>query len=254
MLESLTRDGDALVATVCDAAAHGLSPGDRVVFSDVVGFDGLNDAAPQIVSETSGPYAFKVTLDEALATRLAGMFVRGGYVHQRERIVVEDDARRRRTDEKDPRGSGFASRRTDETSFREFPAGSEDTFLAPALPANLPVRVREHFEAHANVRVPAACAVAAAWAANEAVKLITGCHAFRRASGVAYLDEALEDAAVRLRDVIHRDVTSADVTIADVTSADVTSADVTSADVAPSRRTSVGTSLGVRPRRTRDAR
>ena len=232
MLESLTRDGDALVATVCDAAAHGLSPGDRVVFSDVVGFDGLNDAAPQIVSETSGPYAFKVTLDEALATRLAGMFVRGGYVHQRERIVVEDDARRRRTDEKDPRGSGFASRRTDETSFREFPVGSEDTFLAPALPANLPVRVREHFEAHANVRVPAACAVAAAWAANEAVKLITGCHAFRRASGVAYLDEALEDAAVRLRDVIHRDVTSADVTIADVTSADVTSADVASADVA----------------------
>ena len=38
MLESLTRDGDALVATVCDAAAHGLSPGDRVVFSDVVRF------------------------------------------------------------------------------------------------------------------------------------------------------------------------------------------------------------------------
>ena len=67
------------------------------------------------------------------------------------------------------------------------------------------------------------------------MKLITGCHAFRRASGVAYLDEALEDAAVRLRDVIHRDVTSADVTIADVTSADVTSADVTSADVASAR-------------------
>ena len=62
------------------------------------------------------------------------------------------------------------------------------------------------------------------------MKLITGCHAFRRASGAAYLDEALEDAAVRLRDVIHRDVTSADVKSADVTSADVTSADVASAD------------------------
>ena len=218
MLESLTRAGDVLVATVCDAAAHGLSPGDRVVFSDVVGFDGLNDADPQVVSDVQGPYAFTVKLDDALAESLRGEFERGGYVHQRERIVVENDAAETETetetnaatdDANSPgRGSGSraSARRTDETSFREFPVGSEDDPFAPALPANLPARVRKHFVAHSGVRVPAACAMAAAWAANEAVKLIAGRHSSRRASGVSYLDEALEDATVRLRDVVHRGI------------------------------------------------
>jgi ubiquitin-activating enzyme E1 len=70
------RGGRGCAATVCDAAAHGLSAGDRVEFTGVGGFE-MRSTKRSTVTEVVNPHAFKVDLEHKYA--LSGVYTSGVY-------------------------------------------------------------------------------------------------------------------------------------------------------------------------------
>eukprot|EP00937_MAST-01D_sp_MAST-1D-sp2_P004652 g4652.t1 len=75
MVSSISSEEEGLV-TVTDNEPHGLQDGDYVRFNEVVGMEGLNDAAPVPVKVKS---KLSFTMGD---TRAHGAYVRGGWVHQ----------------------------------------------------------------------------------------------------------------------------------------------------------------------------